>query len=169
MVNVTNYVLSLPLILLAIFAVGTLVMDRMFPPEWKWLNAITALIGIAFSAGGVAKIQYTQAELERSGIQLQVGFQHALVVDSFAIFFYYLLLAGGALAVLIAIRRSPPELAPRGTLYVALLCAMIGLMCMVSGFNLGLIFGGVAVSEAAGSAMVRSLCREEPGRSAARR
>ncbi|GEM_PF-4152115 len=169
MVNITDYVLCLPLILLALFAAGCLVMDRMFPPEWKWLNAVTALVGIIFSSGGVAKIQFTQAQLALSGIRLEVGFHHAIVIDSFAFFFYYLILAAGALSVLIMMRQTPPEHAPRGLFYAAIMCALMGLMCMVSGFHLGLIFAGVVVSEAAGYLLVRTLCKEEPGRSACRR
>jgi NADH-quinone oxidoreductase subunit N len=180
MTNVADYVLSLPALLLILFAIGCLVMGRMYPPEWRWLNGATAIAGILFSIAGLAKLQLTQAQLALSGIRLQVGFQHSMVVDELAIYFYYLILVGTLLAVLIGLRRPSAAQAltmgevstgalPGGGFYAVMLCGLVGLMAMASGFHLGFIFAGVVVSEAAGCTMVRVLAKEDPARSAWRR
>ena len=41
----TDYLLSLPMILLTLFALGILLIDLMLPPEWKWVDAATAIVG----------------------------------------------------------------------------------------------------------------------------
>ena len=53
-----DYVLALPMVLLTLFALGILLIDLLLPKEWKRLNAITALIGLAFSAAAVGKLHY---------------------------------------------------------------------------------------------------------------
>ena len=53
----TDYLLALPITLLALFALGILLIDFMLPQEMKWANAVTAFIGVMFSAAGVYKIQ----------------------------------------------------------------------------------------------------------------
>ena len=53
----TDYLLALPITLLTLFALGILLIDFMLPKEMKWANAVTAFIGVLFSAGGVYKIQ----------------------------------------------------------------------------------------------------------------
>ena len=55
----TDYVLALPITLLVLFALGILLIDFMLPKEMKWANAVTAFIGVCFSAAGVYKIQAT--------------------------------------------------------------------------------------------------------------
>ncbi len=61
----------------------------------KWANAVTAFIGVLFSAGGVCKIQLWLARQSTS-----VGTaRHAaarMLVDRFALYFFYLFLAGTA-------------------------------------------------------------------------
>ena len=47
----------MPITLLALFALGILLIDFMLPKEMKWVNAVTAFIGVMFSAAGVYKIQ----------------------------------------------------------------------------------------------------------------
>ena len=40
-----DFLLALPIILLTLFAIGVLLIDLLLPPEWKWMNAATALVG----------------------------------------------------------------------------------------------------------------------------
>ena len=49
----TDYLLALPITLLAFFALGILLIDFMLPQERKWANAATAFIGVCFSAAAI--------------------------------------------------------------------------------------------------------------------
>ena len=65
----TDYTLSLPIVLLTLFALGILLIDLMLPAEWKRLNAITALAGLAFSAVAlITRIHAPYDSLVRQGI-----------------------------------------------------------------------------------------------------
>ncbi len=46
------------MILLALFALGILMIDLMLPKEWKPVNALVAMAGLGFSAAAVGKLQY---------------------------------------------------------------------------------------------------------------
>ena len=41
-----DYLMSLPIVLLTLFALGILLGDLLLPAEWKWMNPLTALVGI---------------------------------------------------------------------------------------------------------------------------
>jgi len=139
----TDYLLSLPIILLTLFALGILLIDLLVPPEWKWLNAVTALIGVAFSAAAVIKIQVAQAPIEHSGRSLQWAFMQSVIMDHFAIYFFYLFLAGAALSILISVRYLEIEHENHGEFYALILFSVVGMMCMASGFDIVLIFIGL--------------------------
>lgn len=138
-----NYLLSLPVILLALFAVGILLIDLITPAEWKWTNAVTALAAALFTAAGVFKIQYTQASLERAGRRLQWGFHQSVLVDHLAIYFFWLFVIGAALAILLSARNVKVGARHYGLFYALLLISVVGMMCMASGFHVGLLFVGV--------------------------
>ena len=70
----TDYLLSLPIVMLTVFALGILLIDLMIPPEWKWTNAVTAFMGVLFSAAGVLKIQYAQFEAAKVGRAARICF-----------------------------------------------------------------------------------------------
>ena len=89
----TDYLLALPITLLVLFALGILLIDFMLPDDMKRLNAVTAFIGVCFSAAGVLKIQMTLP----NGAVGMLGTMH---VDRIAIYFFYLFLAGTAIAIL---------------------------------------------------------------------
>ena len=139
----TDYLLSLPIILLTLFALGILLIDLLVPPEWKWLNAVTALIGIAFSAAAVVKIQLAQVPIERAGRSLEWAFMQSMVMDHFAIYFFYLFLGGAALSILISVRYLEIEHENHGEFYALILFSVVGMMCMASGFDIVLIFIGL--------------------------
>src|SRR5271166_3225057 len=65
-----DYLLSLPMLLLTLFALGILLIDLFLPKQWKQVNAIIALIGLAFSAAAVVKLQYAYNATERAGVAL---------------------------------------------------------------------------------------------------
>jgi NADH-quinone oxidoreductase subunit N len=139
----TDYLLSLPILLLTVFALGILLIDLMIPREWKWMNAVTALIGILFSAAGVLKIQYAQLEAARGGHSIEFGFAQSMALDHFSIYFYYLFLAGAAISILVSMRYLEIEHENHGEFYSLILFSVIGMMCMASGFDIVLIFIGL--------------------------
>jgi NADH-quinone oxidoreductase subunit N len=139
----TDYLLSLPIVLLTVFALGILLIDLMLPAEWKWANAVTALTGILFSAAGVLKIQLGQFEAAKSGHSLEMAFMQSMALDHFSIYFYYLFLAGAALSILISVRYLEIEHEHHGEYYALILFSVIGMMCMASGYDIVLIFIGL--------------------------
>ena len=132
--------MSLPIILLTLFALGILLIDLMMPREWKWTNAVTALVGVLFSAAGVVKIQYA---LNAAGIPGESAFLHSMVVDHFSIYFCYLFLASAAISILMSVRYLEIEHENHGEFYALILFSVVGMMCMASGFDIVLIFIGL--------------------------
>ena len=63
----TDYLLALPMIMLALFGMGVLIIDLMLPAEWKRANAWTALVGLGFSAVAVYKVQWRIGLPKRMG------------------------------------------------------------------------------------------------------
>src|SRR3989454_4426870 len=130
--------MSLPIILLTLFALGILLIDLMVPVEWKWVNAITALVGILFSAAGVWKIQAALGT--RPG---QPAMMNAMIVDHFAIYFWYLFLASAAISILMSMHYLEIEHEHHGEFYSLILFSIVGMMCMAAGFDVVLIFIGL--------------------------
>ena len=63
-----DYPMSLPILLLTLFALGILLVDLLLPAEWKWMNPLTALIGIGFSCPGIRSGADSRHWLARSGV-----------------------------------------------------------------------------------------------------
>ena len=139
----TDYLLSLPIIMLTVFALGILLIDLIIPPEWKWTNAVTAFIGVLFSAAGVMKIQYAQFEAAKVGRTLEYAFVHSMTLDHFSIYFYYLFLAGAAISILMSVRYLEIEHENHGEFYALILFSVVGMMCMASSFDIVLTFIGL--------------------------
>src|SRR5438067_5055019 len=97
----TDYLLTLPMILLTLFALGILLIDLMLEPSLKWVNPVTAFSGILFSAGGVYKIQHALAV---ANLPSQAGLSGSVLVDHFSLYFWYLFLAGTAISILVSVR-----------------------------------------------------------------
>lgn len=138
--TVSDYLMSLPIILLTLFALGILLIDLIVPAEWKWANAVTAFVGVGFSAAGVAKIQFA---LDRAQLSGQSAFMNSMGVDHYAIYFWYLFLAGAAIAILMSARYLEIEREHHGEFYSLMLFAVVGMMCMAAGFDIVLIFIGL--------------------------
>jgi NADH-quinone oxidoreductase subunit N len=133
--SVTDYLLALPIILLTLFALGILLIDLMLPAEWKWVNPVTAFVGILFAAAGVWKIQVAMGT--------ESAFMGSMLVDRFALYFFYLFLAGAALAILMSARYLEIERENHGEFYSLILFSVVGMMCMAAGFDIVLIFIGL--------------------------
>ena len=160
-----DYLLSLPMLLLTLFAMGILLIDLMLPPEWKWVNAVTALAGIGFAAAGVWRIQSWYHTL--GPIMGRLGFMGTLVVDRFAIYFFYLFLAGTAVAILMSVRYLEIERENHGEYYALLLFSVIGMMCMAAGYDVVLIFIGLELMAISTYVLVGFLRRDKRSNEAA--
>ncbi len=155
-----EYRLMLPIVELAIFALGILIIDLWLPREKKWMNAVFALVGICFSGFCVWGIQ----SLFPNGA---VGFFHSLLVDRFAIYFWYLFLAGAAIAILMSVRYLDIENEHHGEYYALLLLSVIGMMCIAAGIDIVLIFIGLELMAISTYVLVGFLRRDRRSNEAA--
>src|SRR5512146_1376136 len=175
----TDYLLSLPMILLSLFALGILIIDLMLPAETQWLggilpldkrtNAITALIGIGFATAAVAKIQgmFHAATLRGTGVYAFTGFAGSVLIDRFALYFFYLFLAGAAVAILISIKYLEIERENHGEFYALVLFSVVGMMCMACGYDVVLLFIGLELMALSTYVLVGFLRRDRRSNAAA--
>src|SRR5437588_10390860 len=117
--------MSLPMILLTIFALGILLIDLMLPDDWKWANAATAFVGVLFATAGLIKVQIALGEAHR---QMVPAFMNSMVIDRFAIYFWYLFLAGAAVAILMSVQYMDVEREHHGEFYALILFSVVGMM-----------------------------------------
>ncbi len=136
----TDYLLSLPITLLTLFALGILLIDLMLPKEWKSMNAWIAFAGVLFSTAGVLKIQL---QFAAQHIPAQSAFLNTMVVDHFSLYFWYLFLAGTAISILMSVKYLEIEHEHHGEFYALMLFAVVGMMVMAAGFDIVLIFIGL--------------------------
>ncbi len=162
--SVTDYLLVLPMVLLALFAVGVLLIDFMLPDEMKWANAVTAMIGVLFSAAGVYKIQMWMNANNASG---SYGLMKTVLVDHFAIYFFYLFLAATAIAILMSVTYMETEHENRGEYYALMLLSVVGMMCMAAGSDIVLIFIGLELMAISTYVLVGFLRRDRRSNEAA--
>src|SRR5277367_5718388 len=139
--------LILPELELVLFACGILLIDRWLASNEKHWNALLALAGTAFS-GFTLYVQHGKMEAlsavnpESAGL---LGFRQSVLVDPFFLFFAALFLAATALVVLLSVRHRESETEGQGTYYALLLFACVGMMLMVSGVDVMVVFLGLEV------------------------
>ena len=150
----TDYVMVLPIIMLALFALGILIFD-LVAPEWKRLNAIVALVGLFFSATGITGIPgfgifrgtpglYRHVEILRlHGLPPQLALSGSMLIDALTVYFWSLFLAAAAISILISMHYLDEERENHGEYYALILFAVIGMMCMAAGVDMVLIFIGL--------------------------
>jgi len=158
----TDYLLALPITLLALFALGILLIDFMLPADTKWANAVTAFIGVCFSAAGVYKVQLWLGDHPGAA-----GMLNTMVVDRTALYFFYLFLAGTAIAILMSVRYLETERENHGEYYALMLLAVAGMMCMAAGFDIVLIFIGLELMAISTYVLVGFLRRDRRSNEAA--
>ena len=166
----TDYLLTLPMIMLALFAIGILLIDLLLPAEWKRINAFTALLGVAFSAAAVWKVQHAHF---RNG-QSVVGSYGYIIdrlgtmkMDAYSIYFFYLFLAGTAIAILMSIKYLEVEREDHGEFYALMLFSVIGMMCMAAGMDIVLLFIGLELMALSTYVLVGFLRRDRRSNEAA--
>ncbi len=166
----TDYLLTLPMIMLAVFGMGILMIDLLLPREWKRANAWTALMGLAFSAAAVFKVQHAHYPDGKSVVGSYayiIGGLGSMKLDSFAIYFSYLFLAGTAIAVLMSVKYLEIEQEDHGEFYALMLFSNIGMMCMAAGMDIVLLFIGLELMAISTYVLVGFLRRDRRSNEAA--
>ena len=128
--------LLLPEIMLALFAMGILLTDYLLETRDKYFNAIMAMLGVIFSAICLWQLR---GAAERG----TVGFSSSLLVDPFFLFFGVLFLIATALVIVLSVRYLQIEAENHGEYYALILFATVGMMFMVSGYDLIVEFLGL--------------------------
>ena len=163
----TDYLLALPITLLVLFALAILLFDLWLEPQQKWLNAVIALVGVAFSAGGVFKIQLWVAGIGLPPGRGIPGMLGTFFVDRFALYFFYLFLAGAATAILMSVSYLEIEHENHGEYYALMLLSVAGMMCMAGGMDIILIFIGLELMAISTYVLVGFLRRDRRSNEAA--
>jgi NADH-quinone oxidoreductase subunit N len=131
-----DYVAITPEIVLTVFGLGILLIDFLIREKRdKYLNAISALIGLAMAS--VQLVRFWRGSLLPLPYS---GFGGAIALDSFAIYFKLIVLMATALVVLISVRYLEIEEAHFGEYYALLLFSAVGMMFMASGRDLIVLF-----------------------------
>lgn len=164
--NWNDYLLALPMTLLTLFALGILLIDLMIPPESKWANAVTALVGVGFATVAVVKIQLWMQNTSATSMG-SLGMMRTLLVDRFALYFFYLFLAATAISILMSMRYLKTEHENHGEYYALMLLSVVGMMCMVAGFDIVLIFIGLELMAISTYVLVGFLRRDRRSNEAA--
>ncbi len=129
-----------PQLELVLFACGILLMDFWLEKRHKFFNAITALIGIGFSAAQLWRLSsYTTGVLAFIGSDGNA----LLVVDPFFVYFSFIFLFAAAIVILMSIKFMDIENEFEGEYYALILFATSGMMFMASGMDLITLFMGL--------------------------
>lgn len=131
-----------PEILLTMFGLAVLLFEFLLEKRDKYLNAVLALIGLgfAFVQFAIFWVRYFQ-----SGAPAYLGFDGRFVLDSFAVVADTIIVLATALAVLLSVKYLQIEDADLGEYYALLLFAAVGMMFMVSGMDLIVLFMALEV------------------------
>ena len=136
-----NGVVLLPEMELLLFAIGILVMDFWVTHKEKYWSPVLALAGTLFSG---LTLWMLRARILQSGDL--TGLYETVIVDSYFLFFAALSLAATALVILLSVNDPAMGGARRGRYYALLLFACTGMMLMVSGIDLLVIFLALEVA-----------------------
>ena len=123
----------LPQLQLTVFACGILLMDFLLEQQHKYMNAVTALLGIVFSGFAVYQLRDTR----------EAGFGGLVMVDSFFVFFSLVFLLAAAVVVLMSMRYLELEGENEGEYYSLVLFATVGMMFLAGGQDLITLFVGL--------------------------
>ncbi len=136
----TDYFLITPAVLLALFGCGILLIDFFHEPRHKYLNAVTGLIGLGFTGVQLFRIH---TFLDANNLSQVQGFQGALVVDGFALFFSWVFVLATAVVMMFSVRYLEIEREHHGEYYALILFSLVGMYFMVTGMDLVTLFIGL--------------------------
>jgi NADH-quinone oxidoreductase subunit N len=135
-----NGAVILPEMELLLFAVGILLIDRWLEGKEKHWSGLLALSGLAFSAFTLWTLR---TQIAATGDLF--GFHDSILIDPFFLFFAALLLVATALHILFSLRMS--QFAPQNCArhYALTLVAATGMLLMISGSDLFVLFLGLEI------------------------
>jgi NADH-quinone oxidoreductase subunit N len=131
-INVYDFFLILPELVLTAGALILLVVDVLAPRQRRLLAGVT-LATIAATMVALWIVGDAHAEVARG----------LVAVDGFALFFKVLFLIGAAFTVLMSVRYLEVEGANSGEYFFLVLCATLGMMFMAGGTDLVTLFIGL--------------------------
>src|ERR1700684_616610 len=128
-----------PEAMLVFFGLAILLSDFLLTKRQKSWNALTAMLGVIFSAGSLYMLQaYASPPIGPAP-----GFYDFIRIDPFFIFFGFLFLASTALVILISVRYMEIEDEQHGEYYALMLFATVGMMFLACGSDLVVLFLGL--------------------------
>jgi NADH-quinone oxidoreductase subunit N len=135
--NPLDYQVIKPEILVTMFGLAVLLFDYLLDKRDKYLNAVLALIGLGF-----ALLQFVIFWVRHfsTGGPSYLGFDNSFAFDSFAIVTKTIILLATVIVVLISVKYLEIEDSNQGEYYALLLFAVVGMMFMVSGTDLIVLF-----------------------------
>jgi NADH-quinone oxidoreductase subunit N len=140
--NLHDYQAIKPEILLTLFGLGVLLFDFLLDKRDKFLNAAPALIGLGFA---FLQLGIFWEKYFRFGSPGYVGFDGSFALDAFAVVAKIVIVLATTLVVLFSGKYLEIEGANQGEYYAMLLFAAVGMMFMVSGTDLIVLFVALEV------------------------
>ena len=129
-----DYLAIAPEIVLTLFGLGILMIDFMLERRDKFLNAVTALLGLGFAAVKLLMWMFQSQTPSYS------GFDGRFSLDTFAIFLKLVIVVATAIVVLISVKYLEVEQVHLGEYYALLLLSAVGMMFLASGTDLIVLF-----------------------------
>src|SRR5437773_3761337 len=127
-----DYLAIAPEIILTIFGLGILLIDFMLERRDKYLNAVTALVGLGFA--GYKLLKFWSQNPNYS------GFDGRFSLDAFSLFLKIVIVIATAIVVLISVKYLEIEHSHYGEYYALLLFSAVGMMFLASGTDLIVLF-----------------------------
>jgi len=176
--SITDYQLVMPITLLTLFALGILLIDLWIPPEDKWINALMAMCGVAFSAAAIWNPLPATAPwnpfrntifnfLDQRQLRGYPAMLGTMYVDRLVLYFWCLFLAATAVAILMSVSYLKTEHENHGEYYSLMLLSVVGMMCMAAGVDVVLIFIGLELMAISTYVLVGFLRRDRRSNEAA--
>jgi NADH-quinone oxidoreductase subunit N len=141
----TDHFVLIPAIMLALFGCAILLIDFLIEPRQRKLLIWLLVLGLFFTGWGLWR---QQSFLYPQGIgELRVdeltGFQGAITIDGFALFFNWLFLAASLVVALISYKYLETEGEHHGEYYGLILLAQCGMYFLATGTELITLFVGL--------------------------
>src|ERR1700690_3459617 len=131
-----DFFLVLPEAMLVFFGLAILLSDFLLTKRQKSWNALTAMLGVIFSAGSLYMLQaYASPPIGPAP-----GFYDSIRIYPFFIFFGFIFLASTALVILLSVRYMNIEDEQHGEYYALMLFATVGMMFLACGNDLVVLF-----------------------------